>query len=114
MQALLAYGPALSSYNPRDVGLAMEVAATAAAAGQPGVQEQVLRHVCAATPCRPRRPRRPRRPPPPTPSSGLSRQLTPLPPRVHLRAGCGCSPRTATRPLRSAGCSRPGQHRREA
>ena len=50
MQALLAYGPALSSYNPRDVGLAMEVAATAAAAGQPGVQEQVLRHVCAAAP----------------------------------------------------------------
>ena len=28
MQALLAYGPALSSYNPRDVSLAMEVAAT--------------------------------------------------------------------------------------
>ena len=71
MQALLAYGPALSSYNPRDVGLAMEVAATAAAAGQPGVQEQVLRHVCAAAPAGPAgpavpaAPAAPRRPAPP-------------------------------------------------
>ena len=65
MQALLAYGPALSSYNPRDVGLAMEVAATAAAAGQPGVQEQVLRHVCAAAPAGPTGPAVPAAPPPP-------------------------------------------------
>ena len=114
MQALLAYGPALSSYNPRDVGLAMEVAATAAAAGQPGVQEQVLRHVCAAAPAAPAAPRRP---PPPTAVHPLLRAAAtthPPPALVHQRAGCGCSPRTATRPLRSAGCSRPGQHHREA
>jgi hypothetical protein len=89
MQALLAYGPALSSYNPRDVGLAMEVAATAAAAGQPGVQEQVLRHVCAAAPAAPAAPRRP---PPPTAVHPLLRAAatTHPPPR----------PRAPTRRLR--------------
>ena len=49
-EALVAFSPALTHYNPGDANLAMEVAATAEAAGQPRAQAELLRHVLRLQP----------------------------------------------------------------
>ena len=49
-EALVAFSPALTHYNPGDASLAMEVAATAEAAGQPRAQAELLRHVLRLQP----------------------------------------------------------------